>query len=310
MQVSLRPTSLKDFKGKQEIKHNLSIYIKSCLSQNKVLDHCLFYGLPGTGKTSLAHIIANELNRKIRVVQGNSIMRNIDIINLVLTLNELDILFIDEIHAINPQCVELLYSMMEDFVIDINLGKDFNTRVTRINVPKFTLIGATTTLGKIAQPLEDRFGIVINLKAYDLDAICEIIKSSAKKLELELDDEEIVIIAKNSKGIPRNANRLLKRIKDFRFDNQKISLRIILKKLQIIEDGLDIDDLAYLKAIKLNNHPTGLKTISQLINVDQYTIENKIEPFLIQRQLVTKSINGRILTDKGTKFIEKIKYEI
>jgi Holliday junction DNA helicase RuvB len=310
MQVSLRPTRLKEFKGKPEIKHNLEIYIKSCLSQNRPLDHCLFYGLPGTGKTSLAHIIANELGRKIKVVQGNSILRNIDIINLVLTLNEFDILFIDEIHAINPQCVELLYSMMEDFVIDINLGKDFNARVTRINVPKFTLIGATTTLGKIIQPLEDRFGIVINLKTYDIKAISEIIKVSSHKLDLNLTKDEIEIIAKNAKGIPRNANRLLKRIKDFRLDNSTIPIKTILRKLQIIEDGLDSNDLAYLKAIKFNNHATGLKTISQLINVDQQTIETKIEPFLIQKQLVAKSMNGRIITTKGLDFIERMQNEI
>lgn len=310
MQVSLRPTRLKDFKGKPEIKNNLEIYIKSCLSQNKPLDHCLFYGLPGTGKTSLAHIIANELGRKIKVVQGNSILRNIDIINLVLTLNEFDILFIDEIHAINPQCVELLYSMMEDFVIDINLGKDFNARVTRINVPKFTLIGATTTLGKIMQPLEDRFGIVINLKTYDIKAISEIIKVSSHKLDLNLTKDEIEIIAKNAKGIPRNANRLLKRIKDFRLDNSTIPIKTILRKLQIIEDGLDSNDLAYLKAIKFNNHATGLKTISQLINVDQQTIETKIEPFLIQKQLVAKSMSGRIITTKGLDFIERMQNEI
>lgn len=310
MQVSLRPTRLKDFKGKPEIKNNLEIYIKSCLSQNKPLDHCLFYGLPGTGKTSLAHIIANELGRKIKVVQGNSILRNIDIINLVLTLNEFDILFIDEIHAINPQCVELLYSMMEDFVIDINLGKDFNARVTRINVPKFTLIGATTTLGKIMQPLEDRFGIVINLKTYDIKAISEIIKVSSHKLDMNLTKDEIEIIAKNAKGIPRNANRLLKRIKDFRLDDSTIPIKTILRKLQIIEDGLDSNDLAYLKAIKFNNHATGLKTISQLINVDQQTIETKIEPFLIQKQLVAKSMSGRIITTKGLDFIERMQNEI
>ena len=191
------------------------------------------------------------------------------------------------------------------FVIDINLGKDFNARVTRINIPKFTLIGATTTLGKIMQPLEDRFGIVINLKTYDLDAIIEIIKASAKKLDLAINNSEINIIAKNSKGIPRNTNRLLKRIKDFRFDDPQISIKSILKKLQIVEDGLDCDDLAYLKAIKLNNHATGLKTISQLINVDQQTIETKIEPFLIQKQLVMKSMNGRLLTQKGLEFINK-----
>ncbi|MDR0739517.1 MAG: Holliday junction branch migration DNA helicase RuvB [Mycoplasmataceae bacterium] len=305
MVVSLRPTSLDEFKGKPDLKENLRIYLKSCLVQNKPLDHCLLYGLPGTGKTSLAHIIANELNRRIRIVQGNSIQKNIDIINLAMTLNEFDILFIDEIHAINPQCIELLYSIMEDFVIDIALGKDFNAKITRIKIPHFTLIGATTLLGKIPQPLEERFGIVLNIKTYDLEDIKEIVRASMSKLELDLTNEEIKILAENAKGIPRNANRLIKRVKDFRIYDGKLSIKTILKKLQIISEGLDVDDLTYLHSIKNANRPLGLKTISQMLNIDSYTIETKIEPFLLQKQYVHRTINGRELSPKGMKFIEK-----
>jgi Holliday junction DNA helicase RuvB len=305
MLITLRPTNLDEFKGKPELKENLKIYLRSCLAQNKALDHCLLYGLPGTGKTSLAHIIANELKRKIRIVQGSSIQKNIDIINLAMTLNEFDILFIDEIHAINPQCVELLYSIMEDFVIDIALGKDFNSKITRIKIPQFTLIGATTLLGKISQPLEERFGIVFNIKTYELEDIVEILEVCAQKLELSLTDKELNTIAENTKGIPRNAIRLIRRVKDFRISNEKLSINAILKKLQIISKGLDVDDLNYLKSIKNANRPLGLKTISQIINIDSYTVETKVEPYLLQKQYIHRSINGRELTTKGLKFIER-----
>jgi Holliday junction DNA helicase RuvB len=305
MQTHLRPTNLSEFKGKADLKENLQVYLKSCLAQNKSLDHCLFYGLPGTGKTSLAHIIANELKRKIRIVQGSSIQKNIDVINLTMTLNEFDILFIDEIHAINSQCVELLYSIMEDFVIDITLGKDFNAKITRIKIPQFTLIGATTLLGKIPKPLEERFGIVFNIKTYEINDIIEILRASMDKLELKLNQAELKILASNAKGIPRNANRLIKRVKDFRISDRNLSINAILKKLQIIDAGLDVDDLNYLRTIKNANRPLGLKTISQMINVDPYTIETKIEPYLLQKQFIDRSINGRHLTAKGIEFIKK-----
>ncbi|GHU32162.1 Holliday junction ATP-dependent DNA helicase RuvB [Bacilli bacterium] len=305
MLKSLRVTKLADFKGKPEIRNNLAVYIKSCAKQNKPLDHCLFYGLPGTGKTSLAHIIANELNHKIRVIQGNGIQRNIDIVNLAMTLTEFDILFIDEIHGINQQCVELLYSIMEDFVIDIALGKDFNSKITRIHVPHFTLIGATTKLGKIDQPLIDRFGIIINLKTYDEASILEILKQSMVQLELNLTDEELLLLAKNSKGIPRNANRLISRVKDFRIFNPQTSIKRILKHLEIVEQGMNIDDLTYLRALHNLKRPVGLRTIAQMINIDENTIETKIEPFLIFNQFIEKTASGRGLTNNGNKFVNK-----
>jgi Holliday junction DNA helicase RuvB len=240
--MKLRPTNLAEFKGKSEIKENLQIYIKACLVQKTPFDHCLLYGLPGTGKTTLAQIIANELNRKIRIVQGSSIQRNVDVINLALTLNELDILFIDEIHAINPNCIELLYSIMEDYVIDISLGKDFNSKITRLNIPHFTLIGATTLLGKIPQPLEDRFGIILNINNYDIETIIEILAASIQKLGINLTPNELRVIASNSKGIPRIANRLLCRIKDFRISYPKYSVNKILQHMQILNNGLDLED--------------------------------------------------------------------
>jgi Holliday junction DNA helicase RuvB len=305
MQISLRPTNLAEFKGKPELKDNLKIYINSCLAEKRPLDHCLLYGLPGTGKTSLAHIIANELQCHIKIVQGSSIQKNIDIINLAMTLNEFDILFIDEIHAINPQCVELLYSIMEDFVIDIALGKDFNSKITRIKVPQFTLIGATTLLGKISEPLEERFGIIFNIKNYQVEEIVEIIKTSTSKLTLQLDEKEILTLAKNSKGIPRNANRLVKRVRDFRISDPNLSLKYILKKLQIIESGLDVDDFNYLRILKNANRPLGLKSISQIMNIDTYTIETKIEPFLLQCEFAQRNVNGREITTTGIKLVDK-----
>jgi Holliday junction DNA helicase RuvB len=303
--MELRPTKLVDFKGKNEIKANLEVYIKSCQLQHKPFDHTLLYGLPGTGKTTLAHIVANELNRRIRVVQGSSIQRNVDIINLALTLNEFDILFIDEIHGINPLCVELLYSIMEDFVIDISLGKDFNSKITRLKIPHFTLIGATTLLGKIPQPLEDRFGIVFNLTSYDLSSLIEILTASAKRLKIDLTLKELQMIASNSKGIPRNANRLLYRIKDFRISHSNFTVARILRRLQILDHGLDYDDLSYLNAVSKIKRPVGLKTLSQIINVDPYTIETKIEPFLVAKSYIEKSIQGRIITKKGNAFVQK-----
>ncbi|MDR2847259.1 MAG: Holliday junction branch migration DNA helicase RuvB [Mycoplasmataceae bacterium] len=306
MSINLRPSRLSEFKGKEDIKKNINIFILACKKQNTIFDHCIIYGLPGTGKTSLAMIIANELGRKIKIIQGACIQKNVDVINIVLTLNEGDIIFIDEIHAINSQCIELLYTIMEEFMLDITLGRDLNAKISRIPIPKFTLIGATTKMGLLPLPFEERFGISINLKIYKVEEIVEILRVNAQKLNLVLSEDDLLVIAKNSKNIPRNANRLIKRVADFRCVDSKYTIKQIFKHLKIYEDGLEQDDVLYLKAVSKSDKSIGLKTISMVTNIDIITVENKIEPYLITQEYVQKTNSGRIITEKGKKFIHDL----
>ena len=297
---------LSDFIGKKEVKDTLQVYIDACNKLNKPLDHCLLYGLPGTGKTTLAKIIANELNTKIKITQGSMVQKPIDVINLLLSLNQNEILFIDEIHAVNKQCFELFYSAMEEGYVDIAIGKDFNSKMARIKLPVFTLIAATTNLGKIPQPIEDRFGIFINMSEYSKTEISDIIKFYGNKLGVIFSDDDLLTLIYASKGIPRIAYKLVRRALDFRLNNKDIQMSEILSKLGIIYEGIDKNDYSYLKLLQNHSTPIGLKTISQTINIDEETIQYKIEPYLLKNEYIIKTSKGRKLTNKGNELIIKI----
>lgn len=302
----LRPSNFEEFIGKEQIKNNLKVYIQSAIKNNQQLDHVILYGKPGMGKSSLASIIASEMKSEIKIIQGPSIQRISDIYNFALNIKQGDVIFIDEIHGINPVCFEILYPLMELYCLDISIGKEFNSKITRIKIPEFTLIGATTLLNKIPQPLEDRFGITINLKDYTLEEIFQILKSVSKRVKLKIEEIDLEIIAKNSKGIPRNAIRILNRIIDFINLNENINVKNIIKKLGIYEDGLTTDDIDYLKLFsqKADNY-IGIKTISQNLGLSTEFIESRIEPYLLSQNYIEKNFHGRKITDKGVKFINK-----
>ena len=296
-QQSLRPNNLREFIGKDSIKKNLMIYIKAAKLNHKQLDHCLFYGLPGTGKTTLAMIIAKNFNSNLKIVQGNIFQKNIDVYNCILNIKENDILFIDEIHAINQSCYELFYNLMEDFSFDIVIGKDFNTKITRIKIPHFTLIGATTSLSSLPTPLKQRFGIVFYFNSYKTNEIAKIVENGCKKLNLTLKSKDINLIANNSKGIPRIALMILLRVNDYKIVNPKSDVIKILEKIGIFKGGLNQNDVKYLEAFTNNQKFLGIKTISQITQFDQKFIERKIEPYLIQIKYLVKTNNGRMLSN-------------
>lgn len=304
---SLRPNNLKEFVGKQTLKQNLKTYLKASSIHNEPLDHCLFYGLPGTGKTSLAFIIAKEQKANIKIIQGSTIQKNLDVYNFALTIHENDVVFIDEIHGINKACFELLYSLMEDFSMDITIGKDFNSRTTRIKVPKFTLIGATTSLTKIPKPLEERFGIQFYFEDYSLDEIKIIISNAIKKVNVKLTEEEILAIANNSKGIPRNALTILSRVIDFKTLDQNASIKQIFKQIGIFENGLNMNDIKYLMCFVNSNGIIGIKTLSQMTDFEIQFIEEKIEPYLFKNKYVIKTTHGRKILSQGLAIINKIR---
>ena len=302
--LQLRPNNLKDFLGKNELKKNLRIYIDKAKQKNHVLDHCLFYGPAGVGKTSLANIISNEMKVSIKVLQGPEIQEKNDLLNILYSIKEKDIVFIDEIHAVNPNSFEMFYSVMEDFKVNINVGKEFNTKITSINVPKFTLIGATTKLGNLPNPFEERFGIICHIDEYSADELFLILKSICEKISVNLDEEILKEIAKKSKGIPRLAKRILARFIDH-YETKKENTDLILKKIGIFNLGLNTTDLNYLMCLASKN-ALGIKSLTQVLNVDEKTIINKIEPFLIKNNLIEKTSFGRKLTNFGKDYLEKI----
>lgn len=300
--LQIRPANFNEFQGKETLKNNLKIYIENAKNNKVQLDHCLFYGPPGVGKTSIAKIIANELKTNIKIIQGPEIKEKTNLINILHSIKENDVLFIDEIHSIDSSCYELLYSVMEDFVFNINVGKEFNTKIISLPIPKFTLIGATTKLGNLPDPFEERFGIVERIEQYKEDEIFLVLKYTVKKCGIKINDNILKIISQHSKGIPRNSKRILSRFYDH-YNLENDQPLEILKKIGIYTLGLNDMDLNYLKVL-LKNKKIGLKTISQILNVDEKTIQNKIEPFLIKMNLISKSTNGRSITNKGINYLE------
>ena len=281
IELSLRPQKLTEYIGQNEAKEMLDVYIKAALKRNEALDHVLLYGPPGLGKTTLAQIIANELGVNIKVISGPSIERSGDLAAVLTTLNEGDVLFIDEIHRLPRYVEEVLYSAMEDYVLDIVVGKDSQTRTIRVDLPPFTLVGATTRFGDLSAPLRDRFGVVLRLDYYTTTDLKEIVTRTAKVYDTKIDNEAVIELGLRSRGTPRIANRLFRRVRDFADvkNNGVISLDICkeaLKKLGIDQDGLDYTDYRYLRAIVeiFKGGPVGVESLAATISEEVSTIED------------------------------------
>lgn len=300
---SLRPQYLKDYIGQDKAKETLKIYIDAAKGRKDSLDHVLFYGPPGLGKTTLACIIANEMGAHIKTTSGPAIEKPGEIAAILNNLSEGDILFIDEIHRLNRQVEEVLYPAMEDYAIDIMIGKGPSAHSIRLDLPKFTLVGATTRAGLLTAPLRDRFGVISRLEFYSVSQLKTIICHSAKVLNVEIDSDGAVEMAKRSRGTPRLANRLLKRVRDFaqvRYDGV-ITKQVAVEALDLMDVdtlGLDHSDRNMLLTMidKFAGGPVGLDTIAAAIGEDSGTIEDVIEPYLIQQGLINRTPRGRMVT--------------
>jgi len=300
---SLRPHYLDDYIGQNRAKESLSIYIEAAKKRGDALDHVLFYGPPGLGKTTLAYIIANEMGVNIRTTSGPAIEKPGDIASILNGLNEGDVLFIDEIHRLNRQVEEYLYSAMEDFCIDIIIGKGDNVKSMRLSLPHFTLVGATTRAGLLTAPLRDRFGLINRLEFYTPQELCNIIVQSAHILNVKIDVDAALELAKRSRGTPRLANRLLKRVRDYaqvRHDGI-INIAVAKEALDLMEVdplGFDFSDRNMLLTIinKFDGGPVGLDTLAAAIGEDPGTIEDVIEPYLIQHGFINRTPRGRVVT--------------
>lgn len=303
IEVGLRPRSLSEYVGQEKVKSNLEIYIKAALERREALDHVLLYGPPGLGKTTLAGIIANEMGVNIRITSGPAIEKAGDLAAIVTNLSENDILFIDEIHRMSKTVEEILYPAMEDYALDIIIGKGPAAKSIRIELPKFTLIGATTRTGLLSAPLRDRFGVISRLELYTPEELCRIVKRSAGLLGVGIDEEGAAEIASRSRGTPRIANRLLKRVRDFAQvkHNGEINCdvaREALGRMDIDELGLDAIDSRMIKIMidSFGGGPVGLDTIAAAIGEDPNTIEDVYEPYLLQIGFISRTPRGRIAT--------------
>ena len=301
---SLRPKTLDNYIGQKKIKESLKIYIEAAKGRGESLDHLLFYGPPGLGKTTLASIIANEMGVGIKITSGPAIEKPGDMAAILNNLKEGDVLFVDEIHRLNRQVEEVLYPAMEDFCIDIMIGKGPTARSIRLDLPHFTLIGATTRAGMLSAPLRDRFGMIHRMEYYDIEELCSIILQSARVLDVEVDNAGAIEMARRSRGTPRLANRVLKRVRDFaqvRFDG-KITENVAITALDLMDVdkmGLDHTDRNLLLTMinKFSGGPVGLDTLAAAIGEDPGTIEDVYEPFLIKNGFLNRTPRGRVVTE-------------
>ena len=304
IEKSLRPQTLDDYIGQQKAKENLKIYIEAAKARGESLDHVLFYGPPGLGKTTLAGIIANEMGTHMKVTSGPAIGKPGEMAAILSNLQEGDVLFVDEIHRLNRQVEEVLYPVMEDYAIDIMLGKGATARSIRLDLPKFTLVGATTRAGLLSAPLRDRFGVVHHLEFYTVEELKTIILHSALTLGVEIDEEGAYEMARRSRGTPRLANRLLKRVRDFaqvKYDGRisKEVASFALDLLEVDKMGLDQNDRNILMTMigKFAGGPVGLDTLAAAIGEDAGTIEDVYEPYLVKNGLINRTPKGRVVTE-------------
>lgn len=308
---NIRPQSLKEYIGQKELTSNLKVFIEAAKIRNESLDHVLLYGPPGLGKTTLAHIIANELGVNIKTASGPSIEKSGDLAAILSTIEPGDVLFIDEIHRMPKFIEEILYPAMEDFEMDLVINTDGKSRTLKINLPPFTLVGATTRAGDISSPLRDRFGIVSKLSYYSEEELLQIVKRTSKVLDMPITDDAALLIAQRCRKTPRIANRLFKRIRDFALVEEKEVIDVSLAKnsltqLKVDNFGLDSIDIEYLTSLitKFNGGPVGVETIATSIGEEATTLEDVVEPFLLQEGFIKRTPRGRLACEKAYEHLK------